>query len=95
MPGWKPGGTFGCLAGSSPVSSVMLESFIELHEAWYKLIREIKDTIGYILCEISFRIKVPDDCFDYYRNTTSCSEWNRLKIWFSRKLYHYGCIFYS
>jgi hypothetical protein len=67
------------------------ESFDELYEALGKLKIEIKDGIGYVLCELAFRYQIDDDL----NVKKECPFWIKFRVWFFSKCYHYGCYFYS
>jgi hypothetical protein len=72
------------------------ESFDELHKAVGKLVREIRDSIGYVLCELAFRYQIDDDIFNDDLNVKKeCPFWIKFRVWFFGKCYHYGCWFYS
>ena len=62
------------------------------------VIKEIKDSVAYVLVGLSFKISntIKDDYFDDNLDVKSDSPlWIKFKIWFGWHLYHNGCWFYS
>jgi hypothetical protein len=60
------------------------------------MIERIRHEMGYILCELSFRMciddKYFDDNLDFKPNTPL---WIKFREWINWQLYHNGCWFYK
>jgi len=61
-----------------------------------KTIERIRHNIGYILCELSFRMNIDDDYYDDDLNVKGDTPlWIKFRIWVNWELYHNGCWFYK